>query len=558
MVGILLSKISLYYHTIKYLKPSQIFWRLRYRIIPLRANLSLCFILKKKEGHWVLPIEKPQSFMVDGTFKLLNDSKQLQTIGWDDPNREKLWRYNQHYFDDLNAIGSSERYYLHIDLMLDWIRYNNLGKGTGWEPYPTSLRIVNWIKWCLSGNKMPDKCLKSLSTQANWLNRNIEWHILGNHLFANAKALIFAGLFFDNDQSKKWLKTGLNILASEIKEQILPDGGHFELSPMYHSIILEDVLDLINLFRTFPCKTTNVLLVELQSLAPNMLRWLETMCHPDGKIAFFNDAAFNIAASPDNILLYSNRLKIDYKTFPLKQNTPLLKPLSDSGYLALEVCHAKALLDVASIGPDYLPGHGHADVLSFELSLFGKRTLVNRGISQYGTGITRQRERETSSHNTVVINNENSSEVWSGFRVAQRARPFGLMVDQNKNSIKVSCSHDGYRRLSGRPVHQRSWSLTNNALLIEDEIQGLFKTATAHFHFHPDIELVSNDIDGCSIKLPGFKKYVNLVVRKGSPRIVESIFSPEFGIQLLTKCLEVQFDGSDKIAVEISWAHTSD
>ena len=82
----------------------------------------------------------------------------------------------------------------------------------------------------------------------------------------------------------------------------------------------------------------------------------------------------------------------------------------------------KLLLDVASIGPDYLPGHGHADTLSFEMSLFGKRTLVNRGISQYGIEV-RQVERGTAAHNTVVINNENSSEVWSGFRVARRARP---------------------------------------------------------------------------------------------------------------------------------------
>ena len=106
---------------------------------------------------------------------------------------EKLWRYNQHYFDDLNATGASARRDLQIDLMLDWAANNRPGRTIGWDPYPTSLRIVNWVKWVLSDNAMPDECLESLAVQARWLNKRIEWHILGNHLFANAKAWFSLG-----------------------------------------------------------------------------------------------------------------------------------------------------------------------------------------------------------------------------------------------------------------------------------------------------------------------------------------------------------------------------
>ncbi|MFB1490650.1 MULTISPECIES: heparinase II/III family protein [unclassified Thiocapsa] len=52
----------------------------------------------------------------------------------------------------------------------------------------------------------------------------------------------------------------------------------------------------------------------------------------------------------------------------------------------LEAGSAVALLDVAPIGPDYLPGHAHADTLSFELSLFGQRVIVNGGTSRYRIG----------------------------------------------------------------------------------------------------------------------------------------------------------------------------
>ena len=115
-----------------------------------------------------------------------------------------------------------------------------------------------------------------------------------------------------------------------------------------------------------------------------MLKWLETFCHPDGQIAFFNDAAFNLAPTPAAIRSYASRLNIKTRSSSKDQNGPSLKHYPDSGYAALEVHNAKLLIDIASIGPDYLPGHGHADTLSFEMSLFGKRIFVNRGTSQYG------------------------------------------------------------------------------------------------------------------------------------------------------------------------------
>ena len=113
------------------------------------------------------------------------------------------------------------------------------------------LRIVNWIKWFLAAQ--PDQVLPSrpgshsLAVQTRWLRSRLEWHLLGNHLFANAKALVFAGLYFDGAEAQAWLVRGCAILARELPEQILADGGQFERSPMYHALALEDLLDLLNL-----------------------------------------------------------------------------------------------------------------------------------------------------------------------------------------------------------------------------------------------------------------------------------------------------------------------
>ena len=71
----------------------------------------------------------------------------------------------------------------------------------------------------------------------------------------------------------------------EIDEQILPDGGHFERSPMYHALLLEGLLDLHNVHRTFD---TLIPSPWIES-AREMLGWLPRMCHGDDGIAFFND-----------------------------------------------------------------------------------------------------------------------------------------------------------------------------------------------------------------------------------------------------------------------------
>ncbi|MEK9570532.1 MAG: alginate lyase family protein [Paracoccaceae bacterium] len=501
----------------------------------------------------MLPARRQQSLQADGSFNFLNKTRQLKDVGWDGDDCAKLWRYNQHYFDDLNAIGAAKRHGLHRNLMLDWVSKNQPGQGSGWEPYPTSLRIVNWMKWSLSGHELPNDCLQSLAVQTRWLAKNIEWHILGNHLFANAKALVFAGLFFEGVEAQNWLDTGLQIISDEIAEQVLPDGAHFELSPMYHSIFLEDVLDLINIFTTFDGGVSRTNVESLQKTAAQMLNWLNGMCHPDAEITFFNDSAHNIAPSPGEIRTYAKRLGINHSQSVLSGKRLSITHFADSGYIQLRAPQLWLFLDVASIGPDYLPGHGHADTLSFEMSLFGQRVFVNGGTSRYGTGEVRLTERGSAAHNTVVVNDENSSEVWSGFRVARRATIHDLIIDKTVESVSVSCSHDGYKRLTGRPIHNRRWVLSDGKLLVQDLVDGAFDSAKAYFHLYPDITIAQAGKQKWELYLPEKQRVVRLEALAGFAKIEPSFFSPEFGVRIPTMCLTIGFQDIHKTALEISW-----
>ena len=345
-----------------------------------------------------------------------------------------------------------------------WLNENPPGCGVGWEPYPTSLRIVNWIKWSLSGRSMSFYALSSLAVQARWLRRRLEYHLLGNHLLTNAKALIFAGLFFSGDEALRWYRKGMALLARELPEQIMTDGGHFERSPMYHQIVLEDLLDLINLHQACDLKYPS----QWHEVARRMLRWSRVMRHPDGEIAFFNDAAFGVAPFPGQVDAYAGRLGITCKEEVLSPSCCL----EESGYARLEAGRAVLLADMASVGPAYLPGHGHADTLSFELSLGSQRLVVNGGTSVYGNSDERLRQRSTAAHATVVVDGNNSSEVWGGFRVARRARIIEAKVWSEGDLYCAAAAHDGYRCLPGSPVHRRTWLLRDGELRVNDELFG--------------------------------------------------------------------------------------
>ena len=235
--------------------------------------------------------------------------------------------------------------------------------GIGWDPYPVSRRIVNWIKWSLAGNLPPPWMRHSLAVQARWLTRRIESHLQGNHVFANAKALVYAGLYFGGEEADGWLHQGLSIMRREIGEQVLGDGGHFERSPMYHAAFLEDVLDTANIMQAYGYTADPA----WRDTIARMLAWLETMSHPDSQIAFFNDAAFGVAPEPRQLRDYAARLNFQLEP----RGRAALQQLMPSGYIAVDLPPFYLLCDVAAVGPDHLPAHAHADTLSFELSYRG-------------------------------------------------------------------------------------------------------------------------------------------------------------------------------------------
>jgi len=461
----MIASLARYWNTLRYLKPIQVYGRLWFRLYRPRPDLKSAPDYQKPGGTFVEPCRRSPSLIGSTQFEFLGETGMLaDTADWNHPDKSKLWLYNLHYFNDLNALGCVKRTAWHRALIARWIVENPPALGVGWEPYPTSLRIVNWVKWTMRSNAPPPECLHSLAIQARWLCRRLERYLLGNHLFANAKALVFAGLFFSGDEASGWYRAGMRLLDGELQEQVLKDGGHFERSPMYHLIILEDLLDMVNIHKVFGISYPP----QWDVVAGRMLRWSRVMRHPDGGIPFFNDAAFGIAPEPEQLDRYARDIGVECSD----SESHRIYHFDQSGYARLEAGDAVLLVDMAPVGPDYLPAHAHADSLSFEWSLGVRRVVVNGGTSVYGSGSERLRQRSTSSHATVVVDGKNSSDVWSGFRVGRRARIIEARIWREGEMCCAVGAHDGYRWLLGCPVHRRMWSLRVGELRVIDDLLG--------------------------------------------------------------------------------------
>jgi hypothetical protein len=468
----MLEKIKLLLSTVRWIKPKQVKYQLLYRLNKART------LSDYNQDYEVSKIVFPRftvnppgykSLISENEFTFLNLTVTFEgEIDWNYQGNGKLWNYNLQYGnyllqDDASCALKSKL----IESIYHWLNDGRLPL----EPYPVSLRIINVVRH-LSSHQSPNEfILKNVHAELDFLSKRPEYHLLGNHLLENAFALMMGGALFSN---MNWLNQGKTILMEELNEQLLLDGAHFELSPMYHQIILFRLLELIDWFTSYEIKDVNFENF-LKGKASKMLSWLENITFSNGDIPHFNDSADDIAYSSTWLCHYAKLLDI----LPERGLA-----LSRSGYRYFKMPNYECTVDVAQIGPTYQPGHGHADALSFIMYYKGNPLFVEQGTSTYQIGDRRNLERSTSAHNTVVVDGRDQSRVWGGFRVAERAH-VDIIVDEKSS---LSAKHNGYKPIGIE--HVRTFKFLPSSVLIVDEaMSSQVYLKVAYFHLHPDIQV---------------------------------------------------------------------
>lgn len=529
--------VGLYLRTISFLKPIQLLFLVYYRLRGTVIGPSTLpdVMLRQGVGFNGVCHASPQS-QDDLSFTFLNREKRFSVdVDWASTEMPKLWRYNLHYFDYLHdSKRSVEQKCL---LLTDWIHRNPPGTDDAWEPYPVSLRMVNWMKFLLLENDLPrqsggryQEWLESLYRQALWLERNIEYHILANHYLKNGKALFFAGTFFRGTDAERWRDKGLKILAEEAVEQFLADGGHYERSLMYHSICLEDYLDVLNLMSRTPDIADQGTIHRFTATAHRALEFLHDVCLPDGEIPLFNDAAFGIAPSPDQLFAYA-RCVTGYVRPVLPVGMTAIEK-AETGYFVMRHGRDMMIVDCGVGGPDYQVGHAHCDALSYELALDGRRVIVDSGVFDYEPSSERAYARSTRAHNTVMIGGVEQSEIWGVFRMARRATPGGGSIQSlTGQGLRFEGKHDGYSRLPGKVIHKRIVEYDGVRLwTVSDEVTGMGpSTAESYLHVHPDYAVQQSGGGLAIVKKDGTAIGRLEILGSASFRIERGHYFPEFG-----------------------------
>jgi hypothetical protein len=403
------------------------------------------------------------------TFSFLNQPVTFDSaIDWNYAANGKLWTYNLNYFEFLTHKTATEGQALIYDFIRQTPRLRD-----GLEPYPISLRVLNWRRFLLENHIRNSLIEQHLHAQTVLLRSRLEYHLGANHLLENACALLIMAVHFQHD---RWYREAARLLRTELAEQVLADGGHYERSPVYHQLLTDRLLDVYEALSQATWQPDPRLAAFVAQKTTQMLGWLQAVTFANGDVPMVNDSAYGVA--PTTAMLRQRATYLHLEPAPIT--------LGESGYRVLKTSRLACFADIGPVGPDHQPGHAHADTFAFILHADGRPVIVDPGTSTYQIGPRRSWERSTAAHSTVLVAGLNSSEVWSGFRVGRRAR-VTVAID---NPTTIRASHDGYQTLLSTVLTRQYTILDEATICITDEIKGEV-VAECNFFFDTGITLAA-------------------------------------------------------------------
>jgi len=536
---------TLAFHTLRHLRPRQLAHLAWTRLLaPHRTAAPRVHSTARRDPSFALaapalPMHRcaiEPDDLAANRFTFLNRTEHLATpIRWNDPELPLLWRYNLHYFDYLWDAPPHQA----TRLLADWLRAHPRPSAPAWDPYPLSVRTMNWTL-LLTTRLRPwleqaptdtrDALLGSLFTQGHHLRAHLERHLDGNHLFTNAAALALLGRFFDGPAAHAWRSTARRLLLTLAHEQFLPDGGHVERSPMYHALVLVNLLHAINADAAWARQTP------LPDVAARAAAFLAQMTDRNGEVFLLNDSAHGIAPLTSRVLAYARNVLGRPIAHRPRHGASFLR----TGYHLARNGDDLLLVDAAPVGPDHQPGHAHGDIFSFEFTVDGRPLVVDTGLCDYLSGPDRSYVRSTAAHNTIELDGQDQCEFWAAFRVARRGRPHDVEAHAGPGTLRLSGWHDGYLRLPGRPVHHRAMTWERRVLRITDSVRsGRTHDIASRLHLHPDATvercgdrevLIANGPAAARLRLDGTARL----------SIEPAWHCPQFGIRIPTLAITIR------------------
>jgi len=434
-----------------------------------------------------------------------------------------VWEPNRHHQFVVLArayrISGDVRFAQAIAEQLDsWLRQNPYGLGMNWRSgLELGIRLINWV-WALDliedskviGEELFLRIMDSVSRHIWEIDRKYsQGSSVNNHLIGEAAGVFVASSYFNYlKHASKWRDRSRDIIIREILNQTYSDGGSMEQAIGYHNFIMQFFI-----IAGITARATGRDFPESYwSRLEKMFEFTAKLSEGSNNLPMFGDCddgyVLDIGDNPHSIkdwLILGVELfgRSDFYTssssvskqveilpgksgsdkYGITHNSEKGKcssfVFSQSGYYLLQYGEndsqncISVVFDCGPLGMGALAGHGHADALSFTLRAFGRDVLVDPGTYDYFSYPQwREYFRSTRSHNTVVIDDRDQSEMLGPFLWGRKANAHCLVWEPSDIGGRVVGEHDGYTGLNDPVTHRRTLELNGpgRSLIIRDDI----------------------------------------------------------------------------------------
>lgn len=421
------------WRTVGHLTPGQVGWRLIHeaRLATYRraGNLPALWWRPDAQARFVGSALDATPFAAERAVAELWRAGEVSYLGrrgrrddWQALDQVKLWRYERQYHRELVALAALAQ--VEPDgpwladattLVATWAAACPPARGDAWEPYPVARRILSWS---LAGCLVPmlgARLAAQLAPQLRFLDRHLERHLLGNHLLCDATALVAGAAVLEAAGAAHIGERALTLLTRELQKQVLADGGYGERTMQYHSIVAQDAMIALGLWRRRGREVPEAAL----EVVRRMLAFVARVRRADGSLPWLNDAAPDATPPPAQLFALAHALGLG-ELLPATDAAREDVTLADTGWQIVRRDGDELLFDCGPLGPDEQPGHGHSDTLGFELIWQGQPIVLDSGVTTYQADDIRAFERSALAHAVLTVAGRGADELWAAFRVGAR------------------------------------------------------------------------------------------------------------------------------------------
>ncbi|AGA65225.1 Heparinase II/III-like protein [Liberibacter crescens BT-1] len=436
-------------------------------------------------------------------------------------------------------------------LVNDWIKkHGQTLKGIAWTTEAVTNRIIAWLSHSpviMKGadNQFYTLFMKSLSLHIRYLDAIVPYTPDGVIRLRAYIALAIASISIRTSASVR--EKIIRNLDKEIERQILHDGTHISRNPCTILELLLDFLPLKEACIRFEQNIPQKLLIAISRMYP-ALRFFR---HKDGDLALFNGATSSLAPELVTVLHYDET----------KGNS--CRELPRGGYQRLCAGSVVIIVDTGRQSSVELSQVAHSGCLSFEFSSGKHRFIINSGTSRFSEKRFQKISRITAAHSTVTLNDKSSNHFSSSHLTGPIVLSGVSEVNIRRKVIEgdqesLIATHDGYRHNFGL-IHERMININVSGTLISgrDRLMRINSKhsemtmnikATARFHVHPLIKLMSYDSESVLLKSPDgeiwhFSSPSNQVL------ISEDIFFADLSGVRRSEQIEINFSLQEKNSI---------